>query len=164
MNFLIKLLRLDFDPDRDGLPGPNAGRPAPARQRQTETRQDLHHLDSGRATYKKNEDESWEIYGTAMRTADITDRDREEMAGADWTVKEDKYRAIKSKWAMGLSITDSSDSLTREMGRGYKTKTVEKYFVLINKAAGTSSPTTKRGEEDRKTPQKEGNILENVQY
>lgn len=167
MKLLFRFLGLDFDPDRDGLEGPNATQEDRTENRTKDRPKDdkVHHLDSARASYKINEDGTWDLYNDATRTADITEADRAEWDKAGFAIKEDKYRKIKAQWAAGLSIKDTAKVLTTQIGRGYRDKTVEKYFVIINRAAGnSSSPTREKERSDRKTPQKRESILLNVQY
>lgn len=162
MKWIIDFFRLDFDPERDGVSLSNA-KEIPARQSSASIPDNIHFIESQRAAFVQDGEE-WTIWQADKRTAELSNNDREMLDNIQWT-KEVKYRTIKSKWALNLSISEASKSLTSEYGRGYGNKTVEKYYSLINKAAGTSRPPiAQEWEGFRKTPQKHATILQSIKY
>ena len=95
--------------------------------------------------YKINEDESWERYrpGDGILEHDITQRDEHEMEEHD--LDRDKYVLVKACLCERMTAEEASAYLSDTYGRGYKIRTVQKYWASIRRAAGLSPTTKKRG-------------------
>lgn len=166
MNRFLSFLGLSFDPDLDGVVRTvqDPEEDSPSRQ-SAKIPDNVHYVKGTGVAFEVDEEsQSWDRWSKDKRTPDLTDRDLDLISKAEtWTPKEDKYRTIKGRWALGLSISEASDSLTAELGRGWKVSTVEKYYALINKAAG-SSPSGREGGGVPKTTQAETTFFQNVNY
>lgn len=165
MRQILRFLGLSFDPDLDGLPPIGTVQDRTVRGQEKRIPDNVVFTSSQRAAFQVDEESlDWDRWSKDARTPDLTDRDREVMSQVTkWRPSEDKYRTIKGRWALGLSIQETSDRLTAELGRGWKKSTIDKYYSLINKASGLSPTSTDRGGLP-KTTQTETTFLQLVKY
>lgn len=170
MNIITRILSfLEFDPDRDGLPGTKADKASVAGGR-TNLPEDVRPIAGGRVLFKTDKDKDgtgdWDRFDKAGRTYELTKADKEEIRlSKDKAVKlsEEKYLLFKYKWSLGVSALDASLALSAEQGKGYGKRTAETYFAAINRAYNAPPIVQKKGG-DRKTPQPKQTFLQKVEY
>ena len=153
---------LNFVPGRHGLPGLQVDK---VKTMNDDSKpENVTFLASGRAATIDKGNDTWDIWNNDQRSAELTKEDLKRVTLPG--IKEDKYRAIKAKWASKMSIKEASQALTGERGKGYRQRTISKYYSLINSAADPSPTKTvdKEGGGSSILRQKREQLLHNVEY
>jgi len=181
-NYILEVLGLRFNPDRQGIACPYSGLEgsAPAVPKKKKPA-NLSYSKDGTPWLWGMDDSpgsmDWKRYdaNTDDRTAIYTEYDAEVLE--EWTndpdrpnLKEENYRTLKPIYADGLSAVRAETDARNLNGPGYKSRTIDNYFSAMNKATArqmiddgrlveTPTPAPERGRGAKGT-RKKGHILQ----
>ncbi len=102
------------------------------------------HTVKGR-TFEVQEDHSWERYTPKGTRMDGLTKADEEVLVRESGLFRDKYIQVKTCMYERMTQKETADYLTQEHGRGYKIRTIQKYWKAIKNADANSSPIKKVG-------------------